>query len=575
MIKWIKTHKQAVLYILGLLVVAVSLLPYFILKENVWVPFHDQLDGEVPNYIYQAKYIFKGDIIPEVMNGIPKTGMLPPAPFGVLFFLVLSPFRAYVSLQILVTVTAYTGMFLLTSKGTGDCRIGFLCGCLFAYLPLMPVYGLSIAGLPIWWYAFWQLYEKKKIWIAYALILVYAGFSSFVLVGFAVCLTMFIVLVCLVWRRGIKAQMHMLVGFGVLCITYIMCNLSLFAELIPWMNTIEEISHRTEFVINPLSDYMGQFKAVFLGESTYTPAYAGWTCVITVVLLVLCVVFKKWEMIRVPLVLLSVLLVITGLSLLWDSSICMNTLRQWGPLKYFQANRISWLIPPIWYILLGFDFKIILQWSSAYGETIKSKLICMAGYACVLVLCGIITMVIYNQSFFYHQLRQVVFPDTYKIMTWNQYYAKDVFEQIDEAIGRDKSEYHVVSLGMNPSAALYNGFYCLDGYSNNYPLSYKHEFRKTMEKELTKSEVTRAYFDDWGNRCYLMSSESGGSPMLSKHSATAYQNLEIDTEQLISMGCEYLFSAMEITGADALDLSPEGVFETPSSYYKIYVYSLK
>lgn len=575
MIKWIKAHKQAVLYIVGLLVVAVSLLPYFILKENVWVPFHDQLDGEVPNYIYQAKYIFKGDIIPEVMNGIPKTGMLPPAPFATIFFLALSPFWAYVLLQILVTVTAYTGMFLLIFQGIGDCRIGFLCGCLFAYLPFMPVYGLSIAGLPILWYAFWMLYEKKRIVMSYVLILLYAGFSSFALVGFAVCLTMFIALVYRTWRKGIKNQIHIFIGFGLLCITYVLCNLSLFAELLPWVNSTEEISHRAEFVINPLSDYVGQFKAVFLGESTYTPAYAGWICVITVVLLVLCVVFKKWEVIRVLLALAAVLVLITVLSLLWDSSLCMNILRQMGPLKYFQANRISWLIPPIWYILLGFDFKIILQLTSTYGEIIKSKLICMVGYAGVLVMCGIMAMVIYNQSFFYHQLRQVVFPDTYKIMTWNQYYAQGAFEQIDEAIGRDKSEYRVVSLGMSPAAALYNGFYCLDGYSNNYPLSYKHEFRKTMEKELAKSEVTRVYFDEWGNRCYLMSSESGGSPMISKHSATAYQNLEIDTEQLISMGCEYLFSAMEIINADKLNMTPEGVFETPSSYYKIYVYSLK
>ena len=96
MINWIKAHKHMVLYILGLFVVTVSVLPYFILKENIWVSFQDQLDGEVPNYIYQAKYFLKGNTVPEMMNGIPKTGMLVPAPFGVLFFLLLPPFWAYV-----------------------------------------------------------------------------------------------------------------------------------------------------------------------------------------------------------------------------------------------------------------------------------------------------------------------------------------------------------------------------------------------------------------------------------------------------------------------------------------------
>ncbi|MBO5281674.1 MAG: hypothetical protein J6B43_00890, partial [Lachnospiraceae bacterium] len=60
-----------------------------------------------------------------------------------------------------------------------------------------------------------------------------------------------------------------------------------------------------------------------------------------------------------------------------------------------------------------------------------------------------------------------------------------------------------MSLGITPAAALYNGFYCLDGYSNLYPLEYKHEFREIIARELEKSEGVRVYFDAWGNRCYL------------------------------------------------------------------------
>lgn len=575
MINWIKTHKHITLYILGIFVVAVSIVPYFILKENIWVTFHDQLDGEVLNYIYQAKYFFNGDVVPEMMNGIPKTGMLMPAPMGVIFFLLLSPFWAYVSLQILVIFTAYTGMFLLLNKITGDCRIGFVCGCLFAYLPFMPVYGLSIAGLPLLWYAFLMLYEKDKMIISYLLIVFTTGFSSFVLSGFAVCLMMFVVLAYIIRRNGIKKHLHMIIGFGVMCVTFVLCNLSLFADFIPGINSSKEVSHRTEFILYPVSDYVGEFKTVFFGESMYTPAYGGVICGFTVILIILCLVFKKKDMIRMPLAMLTFLLVITVLSILWKSSLCLNTIRQLGPLKYFQANRISWLVPPLWYILLGVDFKIVLQWLSSGQEKMKNKMIWVIGYGSALLVCALMALIICKQSFLNRHIRQILFPDTYDIITWNQYYAGDVFEQIDEIIDRDKSEYRVVSLGMSPAAALYNGFYCLDGYSNNYPLSYKHEFKAVIENELEKSEENRIYFDEWGNRCYLMSSESGGSPMIRKYAATAYQDLDIDVNQLSSMGCEYIFSAMEILNADDLGLMSGGVYETPASYYRVHVYSIR
>ena len=575
MITWFKKHRRMLWYLAGLCVVSVSLLPYFILKENIWVPFHDQLDGEVPNYIYQAKYLFRGSVIPELMNGIPKTGMLPPAPFGVLFFCLFSPFPAYVALQLLVTVTGYTGMFLSASELTKDDRIGFLCGGLFAYLPFMPVYGLSIAGLPLLGYAAFLLYEgktKRNKLLSCGYFFLYAGFSSFALVGFAVCVVWLLgVLAFAVWQRKhgpgqITHGRRLSAGLGILFVTYAACNFSLFS----WILTGGKegmVSHRTEFVLTPVTDYWGTFTQIFFGRDTYTPAFSEGIFALTVVLVLIFVFRKDKKQLFLPLAFLGLILLFTLAALVWNSPLSIHTIRKLGPLAYFQADRISWLIPPLWYGILALDFKMLL----ALGKRRAAKI---AGYGCALGICVILAAGIYEQSFFYHQLRQVVFPDSYKIMTWKQYYAEDIFTQIDESIGRDKEEYRVASLGMSPAAALYNGFYCLDGYSNNYPLEYKHAFRKVMEKELEKSEASRIYFDTWGNRCNLISAESGATPMIGKNTATAYEDLQIDVEQLKRMGCAYLFSAMEIRHAEELGLSEEGVYETPSSYYRVYVYQL-
>lgn len=66
----------------------------------------------------------------------------------------------------------------------------------------------------------------------------------------------------------------------------------------------------------------------------------------------------------------------------------------------------------------------------------------------------------------------------------NQFYAENMFEEIKEYTDKKTDVYRVVSIGIFPSIDLQNGFYCLDGYSNNYSLEYKHESRFIIEKEL-------------------------------------------------------------------------------------------
>jgi hypothetical protein len=43
-----------------------------------------------------------------------------------------------------------------------------------------------------------------------------------------------------------------------------------------------------------------------------------------------------------------------------------------------------------------------------------------------------------------------------------------MFEEIKEYTDKKTDGYKVISIGIFPSIDLQNGFYCLDGYSNNY-----------------------------------------------------------------------------------------------------------
>jgi hypothetical protein len=141
----------------------------------------------------------------------------------------------------------------------------------------------------------------------------------------------------------------------------------------------------------------------------------------------------------------------------------------------------------------------------------------------------------------------------------------------------------VVSIGIHPGIAQYNGFYTLDVYSNIYPLEYKHKFRRIIEKELEKSEDVRRVFDDNAKRCYLLSAELHNDKrrgltfargITKKQGHLKIKKLELNTAALKEMGGEYIFSAVEILNYAETGLSFEKAFETSASPWKIYLYKV-
>lgn len=128
-----------------------------------------------------------------------------------------------------------------------------------------------------------------------------------------------------------------------------------------------------------------------------------------------------------------------------------------------------------------------------------------------------------------------------------QFLAEKQFQEIKEYIGLPVADYRVVSIGIHPAIAQYNGFYMLDTYNNFYPLSYKHEFRKIIEKELAKNKTIRTYFDEWGGRCYIFTAELGKNYMFTKDSKKRLKNLQLNTAQLKKWAGVIFFLPFQLT----------------------------
>lgn len=157
------------------------------------------------------------------------------------------------------------------------------------------------------------------------------------------------------------------------------------------------------------------------------------------------------------------------------------------------------------------------------------------------------------------------------VISFKSYFSEDLFADIKKYLPEDRSQYRVVSLGMHPTIASWNGFYTLDFYSVMYPLEYKENFREIIAPELEKNEKMRKYFDGFGGRAYIFSSEV--EVKFDGDHARAITTLDLNYDKLYAMGGRYLFSAVRIQNLPSR-LKLLRTFEGSGSHWKIDVYEV-
>lgn len=600
------THKKNCYLAAGLVLSCLFMIPYFLLGGGSIVTYHDQLDGELFSYLLTAKYLFTDiRVYPEIMNGLPAAGAVPPAPLFVLLYAAFKPFTAFMISQWIIYLTAFLGMYLLLMRLTGREFISFSIAVIFMLMPFYPVYGLCIPGQPLLFFAVLALFDKERRSavsssfprkagyyfsadsIFYYLIIFFYGISSsLVLAGFA-CLLLLggSALIHTITALRLKKRGSLSLWFSliVLLTSYISVNSGLIRQVLFPGNTY--ISHKTEMVLSPqnFSDY---FKEAFTTGISYAQSFHR----VLFILMLFCLllffinaVVKKESLFsgsdKLPLLkALRVLLFIflTCLFYAFYHGHFITEIRNisGGILKTFNLDRVCWLLPTAWCILAGYLLSFIAGLRE-HKTAARSCSLCLK-YGIISATLGIWGITVLLHSPLRPNLSKLLKGGDYYALDWNRFFAEDIFSQIDSAIGKPKDSYHVISIGIYPAAAAYNGFYCLDGYSNNYPLEYKHTFRRIMEDELEKSDYIRDFFDNWGNRCYITTAEQANYYTFEKKWNSVIYDLDLNTDVLKELDCRYVFSAAYLMNAEekGLTLLREAPFETEGSWYHIYVYAV-
>ncbi len=622
--KRLESKKQdATLMGLGLLLAVLLCVPYVILGEKSVITYHDQLDGELITYLLNAKHLFQGlSVYPEVMGGIPKNGMVSPAPLYVLLYKILPPFPAFFCMMLLNKLVAFSFTYLLIRKGSERKLPAFAVAAWFTALPFYPVYGLCIPGQPMLYYAMALLREKegrgKGKWVASLLLVALYGLaSSLALCGFAVLISLFFVLIWDLLRGRKREALSVALTEGVLGGTYLLCNLSLVGQLLG-MGRDTYVSHKRE-VVTEAVPFWATFRKIFLSGEDYCNVWPGFV----LPLIGLALLVWAGSLLRAKVAagkekagtekagkekagtekagkekagtekagtakglggecagFLLLILLITVFRAFYQSGVVVNFRnRATGVLHDFNFGRFTWLLPVLWCLCTARAADLLLATAEEFFRKKQGRSrLCtwgLSGILCLFVAAPA-AMGLYNGDFKPNAVKLLRGGDYY-MMTWEQFFAEDLFEEVEDLIGRPKETYHVASLGIYPAAAAYNGFYCLDGYSNNYDLEYKHRFRRVIAPQLERSEYLKKWFDQWGNRCYLVLAAYNNYFTLEKRWGPYVEEYELDLESLKELGCDYIISATYLVDADqkGFRLLNEEPIQTDESWYRLWVYEIR
>jgi len=555
-------NKWAWIAAIGLL--AIQFLPYLILGENAYIRIHDTLEGEWFwfHLLWESGHTFNyahDATIDPVLNGLPRRVFPTGWSFLMLWVSTLGLFWGYVVNYIVIRLVAFGGLYLLLRRYwlLRDQHRYIVIGVAlcFSWIPLFSTFGLSVAGQPLLMFSFLNLAFGRQKWWDYAVILLFPLYSSVVWAAIPVLAVAAGIYLYFFWKTR-KWNIPFVLAWIFMLALYVLANFQLF-ELLLFPGDF--VSHREEY---NYSYYKELTVLVSILETLYTFFIGHYHIASLISPPILMAMAYTWmtrgrnykERNLFALLLFIALFYgfYSWIAYYWGDAFPL--------IENFKFERIRILMPTMWFLL----FSSIL-YRLSFPES-KNKLVLF------LLISQLLIGIASNDEF---QHNVLALTGIQKKPSFREFYAEDLFKKIEEYIGKPKDSYRVIHVGMHPSISLYNGFYTLDSHQSIYRLEYKKKFRKIIKKELEKKPGISKEFNDWGNRCYILSAELGKESMAfvnGKNNGKVINNLTINTQAIRELGGEYLFSALEIKNAEETGLVLEKVFETQDSFWRIYVY---
>ncbi len=543
---------------------------------------YDNLDSEITTRLLPLRngnlFSFSNDeVIPQLANGLKRNSLNASAHnFESLLFYLFPPVYAYLLNYILINLIAFIGVYLLFSQyllkdlTNQNKIIAALLAFTFTLLPSYTIYGMAILGAPMLTYCILNFVNgRKKVW-SLLFIVFYPFYSSLVLGGHVFVGLLFLTGLWYYFKVDRKIAIK-LIGISILLGgLYVVSEINLFNQ---YLFDKSFVSHRTDWdptfdQVNQTAETLGFLgaleRALILVRQGEINAKIYPKIIIGFLFFMLIFNFKsvRRNAYILPLVYGMIIIMLLYGFYFSDLTPWIYLKNQFMLLKTFRIDRIFFFLPVLWYVL----FALLIK------NALDSKKRWMYYVAYAFLVLNFLYVPLKNREL---MANAAVFvkgtPPT--IITWEKFFAEDLFDQIKKDINDPLDSFRTVNIGLTPAVSLYNGFYTLDLYSNNYPIEHKRNFRKIIARELDKSPKWEASFDKWGGECFVFSSEIEYRPQFIPYEKEL-KNLEINTAALYDMGGRYILSALEINNYNTLNLRFLKKYTDPSTPLTIYLYEV-
>jgi len=484
------------------------------------------------------------------------------------FFLILKPYYAYIANMLLTNLIAYCGMYLLLKQYLIKERemrmLLWFVSLSFGLLPFIYVIGISIAGIPLLVYAILNIYNHKSSWTDFLIIAMFPFYSLIAYTGFFIVISYGVfALYSLIKSR--KVHYALWIGLLILVTGYLITEWGLIQCYLSGQVALSQRSEFAFYIFGNIQELMRGIGVNFI-RGYYHCASVHSFIFLSICLYVIYRLISKQSLISKGMKLLAILVFVNlVLSVLYGfyNSVYFQNIKEAFPLfRSFEFGRIFWFQPVIWYLCFG-----ILMVEIYKTEKIR--------FIIPLLIVIQLSFQLSQKEEFLNNIRLLTGQQISQ-PTFKQYFAEDIFSKVKTFIDKPVKSYEVVNLGIPPAVTQYNGFNTLDGYMNIYSKAYKHKFRKVIVKELDKNPFLKRYFDTWGDKCYLFVAEIDEKEKfyMMKERNFKLKNLEVDISALKDLGCDMIFSAVEIMNAKDLKLELLKKFDDPESAWDVYVYKL-
>lgn len=553
-----ETKKEKRLFYGALFFIAIYLSPLFILGENAHIRVHDNLDSNIAWYKVLAR---SGEMfgsihatIPQVINGLPRNALGTEFSGIVWLHYFFPTMIAYAFSQAITRFFAFLGMywllkdFFLHEKKWVAVNIGVSLA--FALTPFWPSGMLSTLGMPLALWAFLNIRKGQKRKKSYLILTLLPFYSSFVL-GFF----FFLFAMGIFWLVDVIREKRWNLPFFLSILWMTVVFLFVEYRLVSSFLLSSEPNSRDEYFHARLSFWRClrlTFKNFVLGHTHVMTVHGFIILPVWIIALYVIISKKLWKKESLFLVLFFINFALSAWYAFWFYKGWLPLTERFHFLDTFNFARFHFLRPLIIYVSFAVGLKIIAEHLKGWKGTVH-----------FLIIAQIFILFAFNDEIIYHNKPSV-----------KEFYSEELFQEIKEYIGLPLDEYRIASIGIHPAITQFNGFYTLDTYNNFYPLSYKHQFRKIIAKELEKNKTIQTYFDEWGGRCYIFTDELGKRYMFKKNSKKRLKNLELNTEVFKELGGKFIFSAVPIDFPEKNQLVLEKIFTTKESPWKIYLYQV-